>query len=381
MLTASLWGLGCSGTVEGPDGAHDAQDAGADGGGDSGDLGPDAADGAGDEAGDEAGDDGADEGDGGGDASGDEGPSDRCPPLAGAPPVHACLPAGWTDFTRGDLLLLDAPSMASEGTDSVREFTPTGAVVRTVVSESDGILGMSDLALSPVSGHLFYSVSVWDGQIFEIREIDAAGGAVRTIPMPSGKNGGNIALAFDPLGTLYAAYDDAIYRLPAGEDELVAWAAIPAGTGIGEIDLDRRGNLYLTDPFVVEGVARYAPDGTRCLLAGPEEGLKNPYGLTVLADDSVLVSSFDGASYAPRILRIAADGSVSLLADALAAAGGVVRGLDADEAGQVYATVEGSAPALLEVHGDGSCTTLAGAGEGLGRPARVAVVGTPYPCE
>jgi len=248
-----------------------------------------------------------------------------------------------------------------------------------VVSAGGGIVGMSDLVLVPGSGNLFYSVSDWGSQVFEIREVDAGGSLQRTLPMPTG-GGGNIAMAFDHLGTLYVAYDTAIYRMPAGEGTLTPWVDI-TGWGIGEIDLDRRGNLYLTDPHVLEGVARFAPDGSHCTLAGKEEGLKSPYGLTVLANDDVYVGGVDPETYSCRIHKIDAAGTVTLAADEVAPPGGVVRGLDTDAAGQLYATVEGAEAGLLKINSDGSHQSLAGAAQGLSYPARVATVSTPYPCE
>jgi hypothetical protein len=382
LCAVSFWGLACEGAIgggdpdaailDGTDGDSDARDAGdASDAADDGDAGGDA------DAGDaDAGDDGdaADAGD-------DSTPVERCPPLSGAPPARACLAAGWTDFALGDLLLLDAPSIASEGADFILQLSPAGAVVRTVVSQGEGITGMSDLVLDPLTGDLLYSVSDWWVPVFEIREIDASGTLVHTYPMPEGKNGGNIALAFDHLGTLYVAYDDAIYTRPAGESSLTSWWTIPAGHGLGEIDLDRRGNVYLTDPFVTESVIRIAADGTSCTLAGPEEGLNSPYGLTVLASDEVFVGGIDPETYTGRIHRIDAAGTVTLAAEGISSPGAVLRGLDADAAGLLYATVEGPAPALYAIHPDGSAEPLAGAEQGLGRPARVATVSTPYPCE
>jgi len=377
LCALSFWALSCDGSIgSDPDGAeHDGGDGGdASDAGDDGDAGED-------EGASDAGDDADTGDDGGADSGGDDTPVERCPPLGGAPPAHACLTAGWTGFALGDLLLLDAPSMASEGTDFILQLSPAGDVVRTVLPQAEGVTGMSDLVLDPLTGNLLVSVSDWWVPVFEIRELDASGNLVRTLPMPAGKNGGNIALAFDHLGTLFVAYDDAIYRRPAGEVSLTAWWAIPAGHGVGEIDLDRRGNVYLTDPFVTESVIRIAADGTSCTLAGPEEGLNSPYGLTVLASDQVYVGGIDPDTSTGRIHRIDAAGAVTLAAQGISSPGAVLRGLDTDAAGLLYATVEGPGPALYAIHADGSAELLAGPEQGLGRPARVASVSTPYPCE
>ena len=314
--------------------------------------------------------------------AGDEDPlPDRCPPLSGNPPVHACLAAGWTDFTLGNLLLLDSPSMASAGMDFVLEITPEGVVTQTVVSQSNNILGMRDLLLDPLSGNLLYSVSDWTGQIFEIREVDTDGNLLSTLEMPATTNGGNIAMAFDQLDTLYVAYDGAFYKMPAGDSSLTWWLDFPEGVGLGEIDLDRRGNLYLTDPFTTESVIRFAPDGSHCTLAGPEEGLASPYGLCVLPNDDIYVTGFDPESHDCQIHKVDATGTVSLFADDVATPGSSIRGLDTDAADQLYATVEGPQSTLLKIHTDGSHEVLVDEAQGLIRPASVVSVSTPYPCE
>ncbi len=393
--------LACSGTIAvndheplqdaGLDG-DDAEDAGVvdagdvDGGDGGGADGVTDAEDAGDldgitDAGDEGDPDGfADAEDAGG--AGDEDPlPDRCPPLSENPPVHACLTAGWTDFTLGNLLVLDSPSMASAGMDFVLEITPDGVVAQTVVPQSNNVLGARDLLLDPLSGNLLYSVSDWTGQVFEIREVDADGTLLNTLEMPATTNGGNIAMAFDHLGTLHVAYDGAIYKMPAGDSSLTWWLDFPEGMGLGEIDLDRRGNLYLTDPFTTESVIRFAPDGSHCTLAGPEEGLASPYGLCVTPNDEVYVTGFDPESHDCQIHKVDATGTVSLAADNVAAAGSSIRGLDTDATGQLYATVEGPQSALLKIHTDGSHEVLVDEAQGLIRPANVVSISTPYPCE
>ncbi|MBN2498277.1 MAG: hypothetical protein JXR96_27040 [Deltaproteobacteria bacterium] len=383
LCLASAWLSGCSGTI-GADDFEPVDDAGLDAGGDdAGDLrdGGDLEDAGIADAAADARDAGADEAQpDGGDAGGDPSP-ERCPPLSGDPPVHGCLEAGWTVFTAGHLLLLDAPSMASAGTDFILQLTPQGEVIQTVVGPGSGILGMRDAVLDPSSGHLLYSVSEWTSQIFEIREVDATGNLLHTYPMPAGMGGGDIAMAFDQLGTLHVAYDNAIFRKPAGESALTRWLDLPEGQGLGEIDLDRRGNIYLTDPHVTESVMRMSPDGSLCTLAGPEEGLNSPYGLTVLPNDEIFVTSINPDGHACRIFKIDAGGGVSLYADDVAPAGSSMRGLDVDAAGQLYATSEGFQPALLRIDSDGSHEVVAGDAQGLIRPARVVSVSTPYPCE
>ena len=200
----------CSGSVAGGDedagtdavtedagqdaGEEDAgQDAGEDGGLDAGE------DAGGEDAGEDAGQDAGEE-----DAGGDPGP-ERCPPLTGDPALPACPPTGWTSYGADSLLLLDEPSMASAGDDFILELSASGALIQTVLSTDEGVQGASDIALDPMTGHLFYSVSHWSLQIFEVRELSADGAVLNTLSMPEAE-GGNIALAFDADGTLYAAY-------------------------------------------------------------------------------------------------------------------------------------------------------------------------------
>ena len=120
--------------------------------------------------------------------------------------VISCLFPGilWADFTEGNLFVVNQPSSGSAGYDFILEFSPQGSNLGTLIPQSLHILGMRDLAFDPVSGHLFYTVSSWTEQIFEIREIDENGILVHTYTH-SDFGSGNIELVFDRAGNLFVA--------------------------------------------------------------------------------------------------------------------------------------------------------------------------------
>jgi hypothetical protein len=83
------------------------------------------------------------------------------------------------DFTAGNLFVVNQPSSGSAGDDFILEFLPNGTKLNFLIPTSQEILGMRDVAFSAVTGTLFYTVSNWGSQTFEIREIDSDGKPVQ----------------------------------------------------------------------------------------------------------------------------------------------------------------------------------------------------------
>ncbi len=64
---------------------------------------------------------------------------------------------------------------------------------------------------------------------------------------------GNISMVFDRDGNLHIANDGFIYLKEAGELDIVKRFVLPY-TGIGDLEIDSAGNLYLSDPFINDTV-------------------------------------------------------------------------------------------------------------------------------
>lgn len=227
--------------------------------------------------------------------------------------VISCLFPGilWADFTEGNLFVVNQPSSGSAGYDFILEFSPQGSNLGTLIPQSLHILGMRDLAFDPVSGHLFYTVSSWTEQIFEIREIDENGILVHTYTH-SDFGSGNIELVFDRAGNLFVANDDFIYNKETGSIEIIQLFELPY-TGIGDLEMDHHGNLYVanTHPSAPATIVKLDPLGNAALFA-------SDISFQPIITDMVI--DVDGVLYAScrfndTILKFDADGNWTTFAD------------------------------------------------------------------
>lgn len=212
-------------------------------------------------------------------------------------------------ISEGNLVVVNEPSAMSAGADSLVELDPSGTLVETPVPEYMGITGMRRVVFDANSGNVFYSVSSWPDQVFEIREIDPSGDLVETYSHPD-FDSGNISMAVDKRnGDLYIANGSYIYRKEAGQAEIVPVCLLPY-TGIGDLEIDSRGNLYLSDPFINDVVYKVFVDGTIEIYADITDGIENPYGLAVDTNGNLFVANnlHSGAT----IIKIDPDHQVSV---------------------------------------------------------------------
>lgn len=213
-------------------------------------------------------------------------------------------------FTTGNLFVVNEPSSGSAGYDYILEFSQEGTNLRTIVPQSQSILGMTRLAYDKVSGHLFYSVSVWDTKTFVIREIDDTGMLVRTYTHPD-FGSGNISMAFDPAGNLHIANDGYTYRKMANSTTIEKRFQLPY-TGIGDLEIDSKGSLYLSDPFVNNAVYKIFPNGSIITFVDSADGIKNPYGMAMDKNDNLYVANSSYPNGA--IMKVSPAGNSSVFA-------------------------------------------------------------------
>ena len=158
-------------------------------------------------------------------------------------------------------------------------------------------------------------------------------------------------LTFDAAGNLYVVDVGraAVRRItPAGDviEVVKGGPAFPSFTP-HDVAVDRRGNMFITDPL--HGIYKAAPSGEMVLFAGGGEGSADGPGtqakfqqamaITIDAADNLYVAEFAGH----RIRKITAAGDVSTIAGSIAGtADGVGRAAQFDE------------PQALAMDGDGN---------------------------
>lgn len=218
----------------------------------------------------------------------------------------AAIPA-LGDFTPGHVVVVNDPSAKSAGVDSVVEFTADGTLSQTLLSTSAGITGLSRTVYDPVSGHLFYSISSYPNSMYIIREIDSTGTLIATITHPNFYSG-NISMAINQNGDLYIANSQRIYVKLSGTTEVTYLFDLPY-TGIGDLDIDSEGNLYLSDPFISDVVYKIFPDGSTVVFADTSDGLNSPYGIAISPEGDLYVANNQYSS--AKIFRVPADGSAA----------------------------------------------------------------------
>ena len=197
------------------------------------------------------------------------------------------------EFTENNLIVVNDPSAMSAGVDSLDEFSPDGGLVCTLVPQSLNIKGMRRVIYDPYSDHVFYSISSWSDQVFEIREIDSRGNLMATYSHAD-FNSGNISMAVGAGGDLFIANGSCIFVKEAGTSTVTPLFDLPY-TGIGDLEMDSRGNLYLSDPFISDVVYLISPEGNVTVAADSSDGVTNPYGIAVDQQDDLYVACNSGS--------------------------------------------------------------------------------------
>ena len=272
----------------------------------------------------------------------------------------------YADFEAGNLFIVNEPSSGSAGNDFVVEFDPDGTFLSTLISQEQNITGMRRVAFDSVSGHLFYSVSCWSDQIFEIREVDSSGALLNTYTHED-FGSGNISFVFDSAGALHIANDGYIFVKQPGETEIERLFELPE-TGIGDLEIDSAGNLYLSDPFINDTVYKIFADGTVVSYVDSADGIDNPYGLAVDGSDNLYVANsvYNDAA----IMKVTPDGQVSTFAKDDVQAGI----LDMTVSQQMLYASNRSRETIQVFDANGIATLFADAEDGLDDPSSMAFV-------
>ncbi len=211
------------------------------------------------------------------------------------------------DFTQDHLIVINSPSAMSAGMDSLIELMPDGTHSQVLVPQSNNITGMSRTVYDPVSDHIFYSISSWPNQIFEVREIDSSGNWIATHAHPEFSSG-NISMIMDQAGNLFIANNGRIFVKRSGQADIIVLFVLPY-TGVGDLETDQEGNLFLSDPFICDCIYKISPDGSTTTFADPSDGLDSPYGLAVSPSGDLYVGNY--TSYGPSIIKVTPDGTSS----------------------------------------------------------------------
>ena len=271
------------------------------------------------------------------------------------------------DFEVDNLFIVNEPSSGSAGNDFIVEFDPEGAFWGTLIPQEQNITGMRRVAFDSVSGHLFYSVSSWSDQIFEIREVDSSGALVNTYTHAD-FGSGNISFVFDDAGALHIANNGYIFIKQPEETEIERLFELPY-TGIGDLEIDSAGNLYLSDPFINDTVYKIFPDGTVISFVDSADGIDNPYGLAVDGNDNLYVANsvYNDAA----IIKVTPDAQASVFADGDVQAG--ILDMTVDSQQLLYASNR-SLETIQVFDADGTPSLFADAEDGLDEPSSMAFI-------
>lgn len=275
--------------------------------------------------------------------------------------------SAWAEFSRGNLIVVNDPSAMSAGVDFLAEFDPSGTLATVLVSQNLGITGMRRVAYDPVSGHLFYSISSWPDQVFEIREIDESGSLVATFARPD-FDSGNISLAFSRNGDLFIANGGFIYVKESGQSDIIRLFTLPY-TGIGDLEIDHWGNLFLSDPFINDVVYKIFPNGSVIVYADKSDGLVRPYGLAVDRSGNLFIANNTWPN--SSIVKMAANGQAEVFTTDHVSQG--ILDMAFDESGMLFVSNREN-DTIHQYDQNGTATLFADGASGLKVPSSLAFI-------
>jgi hypothetical protein len=256
------------------------------------------------------------------------------------------------DSSVSTFFVINSPSAASRGTDSILTFDSLGNSAVFFGAEHD-FSGLFDIACDPTEPqHIFVSHIL---SSVELLEFDASASIVNIIPFGTFDF---TALAFDHAGNFYVAKNETIFK------NGVSFASLPF-TGIGRLAADSRGNLYLTDPFVLSRLFRIDPLGNVILFADATKGLSGPYGLAVDSMDNIFVANSIPSGPA-SILKFDQSGTATLFATGISFQP-VIRSMTFDRDDNLYATLQNDNK-ILKFDKAGNSSVFADASNGLNFP-------------
>jgi hypothetical protein len=273
------------------------------------------------------------------------------------------------DRSDSTFFVINSPSAVSEGTDSILTFDARGDGT-VFFGAKQNLVGLSQIACDPRNPHhIFVSHASFPGTAgFLI--FDASG---HRDTVPSGSAGSPLALAFDRAGNLYTATLQAdgaagvIYK----NDSVLANLPV---TGIGQIAVDRNGNVYLTDPQISPRIFHIDQSGHVSVFADASKGLIAPYGLAVDSRNNIFVANNPGSSPA-FILKFDPSGTVTSFATNFAFQP-IIRSMTFDDGDNLYATLQED-NTIVKFDGRGHSSVFATASNGLNNPVAITVGSCP----
>lgn len=274
--------------------------------------------------------------------------------LFGANPLFA------NDHSASTYFVINAPSSASRGPDSILTFNSRGRSAVFFGAEHN-LTGLRDIACNPkkprniLVSHSDANVNASGFLIF-----NASGRILHTIPSGT-PSAGPIALAFDHVGNLYVVENTTVFKND------VSFASLPF-TGVGQLAVDSRGNLYLTDPFVSPRLFRIDQAGNVTVFAEAAQGLDSPYGLAIDKKDNIFVANNPGSRPA-SILKFDPSGKATPFATDISFQP-IIRSMTFDEKGNLYATLE-DVHTILKFDRAGNSSIFADTSDGLNFPSAI----------
>lgn len=267
------------------------------------------------------------------------------------------------DRSPGTFFVINSPSAASQGTDSILVFDPQGNS-KVFFSARHNITGLRDIVCDPKTPHhVFVTHGVFAQQVSGFLIFNAFG---QMDVVPSGTPGDR-SLAFDRAGNLYSADSSAIFR----NDRL--FASLPF-TGIGQLAVDGTGNLYLTDPPIASRLFRIDQWGHVTVFADASSGLNHPYGVAVDSRNNIYVANNPGSMPA-SILKFDPSGTATSFATNISLQPGI-RSMTFDHHDNLYATLQND-NTIVKFDRHGHSAVFATANDGLNFPAAITVGNCP----
>ena len=267
------------------------------------------------------------------------------------------------DRSDSTFFVVNSPSTASEGADSILTFDARGNGA-VFISAKHNFVGLTQIACDPKNPQHIFVAHNSSPATAGLLIFDASGHR-DTIPTAWSP----FALAFDRAGNLYTAMlqaDSAAGMIFKNDTVL---ASLPF-TGIGQIAVDRNGNVYLTDPQVSSRIFHIDQAGNLTVFADASKGLISPYGLAIDSRNNVFVANNPGSSPA-FILKFDPSGTVTSFASNISSQP-IIRSMTFDNGDNLYATLEDD-NTILKFDRRGHSSVFATASNGLNNPVAVTV--------
>lgn len=238
---------------------------------------------------------------------------------------------------RERLLVLNAPSAASQGFDSVLALNSRGRSA-VLLGIDHQLVGARDVECRPTPPlHILVSQSDFGSRTHGFLILSRAGRPLHTLP--SAAIGGHV-MAYDRGGVLYTV--EATGDSPTVFRGNVPLASLPGELATGRVAVDSQGNVYVTSPITLPSrtpkVFRIDPSGNLSVFADETQGLVEPYGIAIDAEDNVFVANTVPAM-ASFILKFDPSGAATMFASDIG--GGVIRSMTFDADGNLYVPLGG----------------------------------------